>query len=105
MLSKGGRKKEIMVTVLDWVCGGTSGSSSGSASASSKPFPSSPFCLLLCLKTASIVAARLLEVFGGTISRLTLLDLDMFALPLATALNIVKVALDRQTFYCAWSIR
>lgn len=54
-------------------------------SASSRPLPSSLFCLLLLLKTASKTAAKSLfegdtislEVSGGTISRLTLLDLDM----------------------------
>ena len=65
-----------MFTVLDWAAC-DAGSSSGSASASSKPLPSSSFCLLLFLKTASNTAARPLEVFGGTISRLTLLDLDI----------------------------
>ena len=77
-----------MFTMLDWA-GGAIGSSSGSASASSKPFPSSPFCLLLFLKAASNTAARPREVFGGTISRLGLLDLDM----LLAALDNVKAAL------------
>lgn len=68
--------------------------------------------LLLLWKTASITAARSLEVTasslevvfaGGTISMLTLLDLDML---LATSVlsGVIKVALvglDRQKFYCA----
>ena len=70
-----------MFTVLDWVFG-AGGSSSRSASASVKPLLSLPFCLLLLLKAASNTAAR--PLVGGTISRLTLLDLDMLLAALNT---------------------
>lgn len=93
-----------MFTLLDWACG-AGGSSSGSASASSKSLPSSLFCLLLLLKAASNTAAR--PLVGGTISRLTLLDLDNVGIANYYGEGLIKVALvelDQQTFYFAWEI-